>query len=38
MSLILYCPDKYITQKMFDEAVDDSLVELKIIPDLVCYR
>ena len=24
--LILYCPDKYITQKMVDETVDDSIV------------
>ena len=31
--LILYCPDKYVTQKMCDEAVDDSLAILKLIPD-----
>ena len=31
--LILYCPDKYITQKVYDEAVDDSLTVLEIIPD-----
>ena len=29
--LILYYPDKYITQRMWDEAVDDSLVALKCI-------
>ena len=31
--LVVYCPDKYITQKMCDEAVDDSLATLKLIPD-----
>ena len=31
--LIVYCPDKYETQKMFDEAVHDSLATLKLIPD-----
>ena len=31
--LIVYCPDKRITQKMCDEAVDDSLAALKLIPD-----
>ena len=30
--LILYCPDKYITEEMCDEAVDDSLSALKLIP------
>ena len=31
-SLIVYCPDKiYITQRMCDEAVDDSLAALKLI-------
>ena len=30
--LIVYCSDKYITQKMCDEVVD-SLVALKLIPD-----
>ena len=29
--LILYCPDKYITQKMCDESVDDSLATLQLI-------
>ena len=29
--LILYCPDKYITQKMCDEPVDDSLATLQLI-------
>ena len=28
-------PDQYITQKMCDEAVNDSLASLKFIPDLV---
>ena len=27
--LIVYCPDKYITQKMCNKAVDDSLAALK---------
>ena len=31
--LIAHCPDKYITQKTSDEAVDDSLAALKFIPD-----
>ena len=31
--LIVYCPDKYIIQKMYDEAVDDSMATLKLIPD-----
>ena len=31
--LIVYCPDKYKTHKMCDEAVDDFLVEWKLIPD-----
>ena len=31
--LIVYCPDKYKTQRMCDEAVDDSLVALKLVPD-----
>ena len=29
--LIVYCSDKYITQKMCDEAVDDFLATLKLI-------
>ena len=33
LPLIVYCPDKYITQRMCDEAVDDSLAALKLIPD-----
>ena len=32
-SIIIYCPDKYIIQRMCDEAVDDSLAALKLIPD-----
>ena len=31
--LIPYCHDKYITQKMCDEGVDDSLATLKLNPD-----
>ena len=31
--LIVYYPDKYKTQRMYDEAVDDSLAALKLIPD-----
>ena len=30
---IVYCPDKCKTQRMCDEAVDDSLATLKLIPD-----
>ena len=30
--VIIYCPDKYKTQKKCDEAVDDSLAALKSIP------
>ena len=33
-SLIVYCPDKYITQGMCDVAVDDSLAALKLITDV----
>ena len=32
-SLIVYCPDKYITQRMCDGAAGDSLAALKLIPD-----
>ena len=31
--IIIYCPDKYTTQIMCDEAIDDSLAALKLIPD-----
>ena len=31
--LIVYCSNKYITQKMRDKAVDDSLAALNLIPD-----
>ena len=31
--LIVYCPDKYKTQEMDDEAADDSIATLKLIPD-----
>ena len=31
--LIIYCLDKYKTQRMCDEAVDDFLATLKLIPD-----
>ena len=30
---IVYCPYKYITQEMCDEAANDSLAALKLIPD-----
>ena len=29
---IVYCPYKFITQEMCDEAVNDSLVAMKLIP------
>ena len=32
-SLVVYCPDKHITQRMCNEAVDDSLAALKLIHD-----
>ena len=32
-SLIIYCPDKYETQRMCDEAVDDCVPALKFVPD-----
>ena len=31
--LIVYCPDKYKTQKVCDEAVDDCLAALKFVSD-----
>ena len=31
--LLLFRFDKYVTQRMYDEAVDDSLAALKLIPD-----
>ena len=31
--MLKYCPDKYITQKMCDEAVDDFLPTLNFAPD-----
>ena len=31
--LIVYCPDKYKTQRISAETVDDSLAALKLIPD-----
>ena len=31
--LIVYSPDKYKTQKMCDEAVDNCLTALKFIPN-----
>ena len=30
---IVYCPYKHITQEIFDEAVNDSLAALKLIPN-----
>ena len=35
--LVVYCPDKYIPQKMCDEA-DDSLAALKLIPNWFVTR
>ena len=32
-SIIIYIPDQYETQRMYDEAVDDCLAALKFIPD-----
>ena len=32
-SLIVYCSDKYKTQRMCDGTVDDCLAALKLIPD-----
>ena len=31
--MLVYCPDKYKTQRMHDEAVDDILAALRFIPD-----
>ena len=31
--LIVYCRNKYVNEKMCDEAVDDSVATLKLIPD-----
>ena len=31
--LVVYCPDKYITHRMYYEAVDDPIVALKLICD-----
>ena len=33
--MLKHCPDKYITQKMCDEAVDDYLI---FCSRLVCYK
>ena len=35
---IVYSPDKSITQKMCDEAIDDSLAALKLILDWCVTR
>ena len=32
--MIVYCPYKYKTQRMYDKAVDNCLAALKFIPDL----
>ena len=32
--MLVYCPDKYKTQRMYDEAVDDGLAALKFISNL----
>ena len=31
--LLVYCPDKYNTQRMRDEAIDDCLAALKLVAD-----
>ena len=31
--MLVYCPDKYKSQRMCDEAVDHCLTVLKFIPD-----
>ena len=31
--LIVYCPDNYKTLRMCDEAVDDFLAALKLVPN-----
>ena len=31
--LVLYCPDKYKTQRVYDEAIDNCLAALKFVPD-----
>ena len=31
--LLIYCPERYKTQKMCDESVDDCLTALNFIPD-----
>ena len=31
--MLVYCPDKYKTERMPDEAVDDYLAAIKFIPD-----
>ena len=36
--LMLYFPDEYRTQKMCDEAVDDSLETFKLIPNWFFYK
>ena len=36
--LIVYCPDKYKTQRTCDEAVDDSLAALKLVLDWFVTR
>ena len=32
--MLVYCPDKYKTQIIYDECVDDCLAALKSIPNL----
>ena len=36
--MLIYCPDKYKTWKMCDEAVGDCLVAFKVFSWLVCYK
>ena len=31
--MLVYCPDKYGTQKMWHETIDDCLAALKLVPN-----
>ena len=36
--MLLYCPDRYKTQRMCGRTVDDCLAGLKFIPDWFFYK
>ena len=36
--MLKYCRDRYITQKMWDEAVDGFRPTLNFLPDWSCYK